>query len=389
MISAEDDDLSIKTAQGEVQIVSAAKQIDKVLWEKAFSACYLDARYYEVVEETLREWFDFRYAILKNERTGKTAVQPFFLVNQEITAGLPGPIRSLISRTPRWLSRRLTVKMVVVGCAAGEGRVDPLEPWVLESLDEALERYAHQTHAGIICFKDFPSHDREVFLTLIRRGYRRLASMPSTRMELGFSSFEEYMQTKMSRGIRSHLRRKFRDSNKLGPLTMEVVNDITPWVDELFSLYLQTHLRSEFRFEQLTKGYFSYLGQRLPERTRFFLWRKEGKLLAFALCMIHGGVLHYLNVGMEYPTALKLHLYYIVWRDMVSWAIDQKLKTIQMGQLNYEAKFRLGFQLAPLDLYVRHTSPVLNRIFAWALPFLEPARYDPALRKFSNADELS
>jgi hypothetical protein len=44
--------------------------------------------------------------------------------------------------------------------------------------------------------------------------------------------------------------------------------------------------------------------------------------------------------------------------------------------------------LAPLDLYVRHTSPVMNAIFRRIVKFLEPTRHDPVLRRFPNAHEL-
>jgi hypothetical protein len=388
MISDPDDGAPIKTSHGAVQIVGSAKQIDAALWKRTFSEDLLDSRFYELIEETLREQFDFRYAILRNDRRGETAVQPFFLVNHEISTGLPSRVRSILSRAPDWLLRRLKIKMLGVGCVAGEGQLALAEPWYLEALDEALGHYASRVNAKLIFFKDFPARDREAFAPLLRKGYRRVASMPSTKLDLGFDSFEDYLKTRLSRESRSQLRRKFRDSQKLGTLSLEVVNDATPYADDLFDLYLQTHLRSEFRFEQLTRDFFSQLGKRMPDHTRFFLWRKEGKLVAFALCMVHRGVLHYLNLGMDYPEALNLHLYDVVWRDLMSWALDQNLNGIKMGQLNYEAKFRLGFQLAPLDLYVRHTSVAFNPFFAFALTFLEPTRYAPALRKFPNAREL-
>jgi hypothetical protein len=45
-------------------------------------------------------------------------------------------------------------------------------------------------------------------------------------------------------------------------------------------------------------------------------------------------------------------------------------------------------ELEPLDLYVRAPNVLLNPIFKRVLPLLEPTRYDPVIRKFSNANEL-
>jgi hypothetical protein len=42
----------------------------------------------------------------------------------------------------------------------------------------------------------------------------------------------------------------------------------------------------------------------------------------------------------------------------------------------------------PLDLYVRHTSPVLNVLLGWLLPLIEPTRHDKTLRRFPNYSEM-
>lgn len=388
MILLPEDDASIKTSHGSVQIVRSAKQIGAALWNGTFAADCLDSRYYSIIEETLRDRFDFRYAILTHAPSGPTAAQPFFFTEQPITGGLPAWFQAIAAHAPHFLSRSLSIRMAVVGCAAGDSRLACAEPWALEAMEEALTFYARETRARLLLFKDFPAHDRKLFDLLARRGYTRIPSMPYAKLDLDFASFDEYLQTKVGRGFRRDLRHKLIESEKPGRLNLEVVADATPYLDEIYPLYLQTHNRSPFRFEKLTREYFSRLGRDMPERTRFFLWRQEGRLLAFALCLVHNGTLHYLNVGMDYPLALERHLYYLVWRDLLSWAIDAKLKTLETGPLNYEVKFRLGLRLVPRDLYVRHVSPALNPCFAVALRFLQPTRYDRSLRKFPNAKEL-
>jgi hypothetical protein len=58
------------------------------------------------------------------------------------------------------------------------------------------------------------------------------------------------------------------------------------------------------------------------------------------------------------------------------------------GGLNYDPKLHLRSELDPLDLYVRHTSRLLNLVLKGLLPFLEPTRYDRALPRFPNYKEL-
>ena len=48
----------------------------------------------------------------------------------------------------------------------------------------------------------------------------------------------------------------------------------------------------------------------------------------------------------------------------------------------------LRCDLAPLDLYVAHTSPIVNAFMKRLLPLLEPTRNDPVLHRFPNFREV-
>jgi predicted N-acyltransferase len=141
-------------------------------------------------------------------------------------------------------------------------------------------------------------------------------------------------------------------------------------------------------FEKLTKPFLSRVGRLMPDKVRFFLWHQEGRLVAFTLCMIEGDAIYAEYIGLDYSVALDLHLYHYAVRDMVSWAIVQGYKWLRSSGLNYDPKLHLRHVLDPTDLYVRHTSPIINAILTRILPWLEPTRYDPVLKKFPNYREL-
>jgi predicted N-acyltransferase len=130
------------------------------------------------------------------------------------------------------------------------------------------------------------------------------------------------------------------------------------------------------------------LGQKMPDRVRFFLWRFEGRIVAFSLCLVHDGAIYDEYIGLDYSVALDLHLYFSTIRDIVDWSLAQGLQWYYSTPLNYEPKLHLGFELEPLDLYVTHTSPLVNPLFRPISRFLQPTRYDPVLRRFPNAHEL-
>jgi hypothetical protein len=159
-------------------------------------------------------------------------------------------------------------------------------------------------------------------------------------------------------------------------------------VDEVYPLYLQTFNRSSLHFEKLTKEYFCALGQRMGDKNRFFVWRQNGKVVAFGSCLLQGDMIHAEYIGLDYTVALELHLYHYTFRDLISWGIANGYKRFHSSALNYDPKLHLQYRLDPIDLYVRHTSTVFNAVFRRILPWLEPTRYEKTLKQFANYDEL-
>jgi predicted N-acyltransferase len=330
-------------------------------------------------------------------------VQPFFLNDQDITEGLGAGLRAPLLGLRRWFPRFLKMRMLMVGSTGGEGSLgltipasDPAAIDALHATLEALLRYGRENGVAVITFKDFKKTWRD-FLTVpaAARGFVRMPSFPATVIPLHeYKSFDDFLARRLSKAMRKNLRRKFRaDEKSAAPprLRMEVRHEIADCVDELLPLYQQVFARSQFRFEELTREYFLGLGERQPDRARFFIWRlvDTGQAVAFSSCMVHDGTLYDNYLGLDYAHALDLHLYFVTIRDLISWGIAEGLHTYYSTPLNYEPKLHLRFDLAPLDLYVRHVNGFLNVFFRRIAPLLEPTRYDKFLRRFSNFAELN
>lgn len=380
----------IPVPNGTATIVTRAELQDSEEWRQAFHDQYKDHRYYELIEETLDNDFDFHYAVLEDSSGKVRAIQPLFFVRQNLVEGIPGKLRGVVDLVRRKFPRFLTMRVLMVGCAAGEGQLGVCadeEPWVASALHACLRTYARQNKASLIVLKDFSPRYRPTLENFSRNGYARVPSMPMTRLSLKHASFDDYLAT-LGYITRKSLRRKFRKTERAARIDMEVLTDIAPYIDDIYPLYLQVHERSPMKFENLTKDYFRSLSQRMPDRVRFFIWRSEGRTIAFSCCLVHGGKIYDECLGLDYAVALDLHLYFYTLRDVLTWAMEQGLDEYVSGPLNYDPKLHLGCVLMPLDLYVMHTTALLNPIFRQAVKFLEPTRHDPVLRRFSNAHEL-
>ena len=381
---------TIPFSSGIARVVSLAELQDCDAWKNVFATKSKDHRFYEIVEATIEPRFDYHYLILEDNAGLIRGVQPVFFVQQNLVEGIPA-LKYAVDALRRLFPRFLTMRLLMTGCAAGEGHLGACtledEAWVAEALASVLKTFARQRKAALIAFKDFAARYRAPLSSLLANGFTRVPSMPMTKLRLSYTDFENYLES-LSKATRKNLRRKFRKAAKAAPIELEVVSDITPFIEDIYPLYLQVHERSPMKFERLTKQYFCSLGRLIPDRTRFFLWRQQGKVIAFSLCMVHDGTIYDDYLGLDYAVAFDLHLYFYTLRDIITWALAQGLESYLSSPLNYDPKLHLGCVLFPLDLYVTHTAGWLNPIFCRAIKLLGPTRHDPVLHRFPNADQL-
>ena len=387
----------ISVNNGSVDLIPRAGLEQLPAWQEMFANCSKDHRYYDIVERTL-DGFEHHYLVFRDSEDVVRGIQPVFYVRQNLVEGMRGKFRDIVEAVRKKFPRFLTMRVLMVGCAAGEGQLGSRssadEDWVSQALHAVLHKVARQGKAPLIVLKDFSSRYRTALRKFSTNGYTRVPSMPMTRLSIAHASFDDYLST-IGYVSRKSLRRKLRKTERVAKIEMEALSDITPYLDEVYPLYLQVHERSTMKFERLTKDYFRELAEKMPDRVRYFIWRlaggagdNAGRIIAFSCCIVHDGKIYDECLGLDYNVALDLHLYFYTLRVIFVWGIKHGLTEYISGPLNYDPKLHLGCELMPLDLYVRHTAPFLNAVFGKILPYLEPTRSDPVLHQFPNADDM-
>ncbi len=379
-------------AHASVEVVSRLEAMQCRHWANAFGSEAKDRRYYELVEDTIHEEFDYRYFVVRNCDGEICAIQPFFVLDLDLLVGARprfGWLTGLIRRAWPGFMRTRTLMM---GCVAGEGHLDgkdgPVQSAGVHALASAIVKEARNLGARLIVLKEFPAKYRKTLECFVHSSFTRIPSLPNVMLNIDYSSFDEYMMRALSGGTRRKLRLKLKPSERAAPIEMTVVDDITPLIEDVYPLYLQVYNRSDLHFEKLSKEYFCSLGRRMADKARFFVWRQNEKIVAFGSCLLQGDTVHGEYLGLDYDVALELHLYHYTFRDLISWGIAGGYKWFHSSALNYDPKFHLRYRLDPIDLYVRHTSPLLNVFFSRLVLWLEPTRYNETLKKFVNYDEL-
>lgn len=376
---------------GRVDVVSRKELLGCARWKNAFSPQHKDRRYYEIIEDTIHPEFEYLYFVL-NDRCGEArAIQPFFILDLDILAGLRARFGTLIDAVRRRWPRFMVVRTMMVGCTAGEGHIDgddePTRGAIGRVLARSIVQHARSRRARLIVLKEFPRRYRAALTPFVETGFTRIPSMPQTQLDIAFDSFEDYLRRALKSDTRRKLLKKFEIAER-APIEMSVVADIAPFIDDIYDLYGQVYERSTLRFEHLTREYFCRLSASMADKSRFFVWRCDKAIVAFCNCMVHRDTLFVEYLGLDYSFALRLHLYHYIFRDLVRWAIANRYTLVQNGSLNYDPKLHFRHRLDPLDLYVKHTSGIVNAALRWALPWLEPTRYDRTLQKFANYSEL-
>jgi len=361
------------------------------LWQNAFAKARKDRRYYDIVEDTMHPEITHRYLMITDQH-GHGSVQPFFITSIDMAEGLQGQPKSWIERVRSYFPGFLKTRVLMVGCVAGEGVLDGDGAWQRQCVPvfkQALVDEAYKLGAGLIVFKEFRSTHRSTLDALQADGFARVPSMPMTRLHLNFASFDEYMSKVLSSSTRKNLRRKFKAIDaSANPLQLTVSNNIAAEVDELYPLYLQIYERSGMHFEKLTKEFLVKLGETMPDRVRYFVWRQNGKPVAFSVTTIDGETICDEYIGIDYASEVASSLYHYTFRDIVTWAIENGLKTYASTGLSYDPKLHLKQELVPLDLYVRHRSPIVNFFMKYVVRFLDPTRQDKTLPEFANYADL-
>lgn len=375
---------------GSAKVFARSADIDPQLWQITFGAEPKNFDYYRLIEETIPTGFTFRYLVLFDLSERPIALQPLIIVDQDLAAAINGRlgrvIGSIRARAPRFLYSR----MLMAGCLVGEGKlglcpeVDPA--FAGQLLTEALRQFARSEAISLIALKDFSSRLRQNLQPLAGAGYTRLDGFPSLHLDLDFSSVEEYLRHRLTRVTRKNFKRKLKKTaSATPPIELEVRNDCSEVIDEIYPLYLNVAERSEVMFEVFTKVYFLEAGRRMPGRVRYFIWRQNGKAIAFSFCTVWNNTIYDNDIGLDYSVAHDLNLYHLTFRDILEWALKNDLRFYETAPFNYEVKLHLRLQPVPLDLYIRHQSPLVNLILRSIAPWFAPARSDPALRKYFRA----
>jgi predicted N-acyltransferase len=364
------------------EIITDITQISSEAWSRVYPEVLESHSFFKTLQESGLEQFEWHY-ILIYDAGELVGIAPCFLMHYPLDTTVQGPIKSVLLKIKKKFPHSMELRTLVCGLPMNQGRIgaakDPKA--VVLAICEAMESFAASRKISVLGFKDFGLRECELLDALQAEGYYKFENMSSTEMAVPFRSFDEYVKT-LNRASRDGLKRKLKKIDQAAPLPMEIRERLSgDELDQVHALYTQTLLRhGEMSFEIMTKDFFQRISDNMPAQTRYFLWRLDGRIVAFAFCLVSAERMIDYYLGFDYALAHDLHLYFIRFRDLMTWCILHKIPVYEMGNTGYEAKRRLGFKYTRLFVYAKHRNKAVNPLFHLLCRCLRPENFDTTFK---------
>jgi predicted N-acyltransferase len=371
------------------KVLRRIEEISPQEWNAIFPDVLEGYNFFKTLDESNLDQFSFYYILVYDRKTlvGATSC---FIVNYSFDTSINGPMRHISNSIKKVFPNIFSIRALACGVPMGPGRLGLSgdADRIVKAMLRQMERIARKEKISILAFKDFDSYHTKFLDPLVKEGFTRMDSLPSTEMEIDFKDFEEYMKT-LSGATRYDLRRKFKKVDRSVKIDMEIFDSVDGKIlEEIYGLYLQVLNAHEQSFEVTPKEFFRNIGKNMIGQTKFFTWRIEGKMVAFVFCMVSKDFLIDYYLGLDYEYAHKYHLYFIKFRDVMNWCFKNGIKKYEKGTSGYDPKKRLGFDLTPLHIYAMHRNRFIRPVFKRAIQLLKFENFDPVLKEFKyKSDE--
>lgn len=268
--------------------------------------------------------------------------------------GLPG-----FGRWSRWLR----IQTAFIGTTVTEYAPLPLRDVSPQSLAQAVrEGPGRQFRLSII--KDIPQQspllddvDNAYAQALAdaceTQGFVMVEGQALAYVPIDFASLDDYLG-RLSSGRRRDLRRKLRSRAGLDVRCVHtgVAFADDARVDAYVRLYQAVYAQSEVHFDCLSRDFLAALLRDGDSRGVVFEYRRAGsdELLGWNLCYVHDGRLVDKYIGLDYPAARDMNLYFVSWMENLQYALAHGLTHYVAGWTDPEVKRSLGAQFT----FTRH-----------------------------------
>jgi hypothetical protein len=320
------------------------------------------------------------------------AAAPLFRTRYRIDTPLQGRLRQvsdwIYERWPRLLS------FLVVGigspmsdnCALGfaSGLSEGDCALIFNGLLEHLGHLARSGKSALIAVKSLDRSAEVLSEPLRRNGYKCVTSVPLAMLDLPYRSLDDYLDS-LPRKTGSYLRRKLRSAKDVRIEYRSSIAGLEAEIAELFANTLKQSRVDYGEFEKLDPDYFPTVVHGMGDKAQLMLCWQGDELLSFQLFLVGRDRVLAKQIGMKYPQARDLNLYFVNWLKLIEFAIEHRIPSVEMGATTYATKLLFGGYLERRWLHFRFRGALPNRVLDPVAPLFDFEKNDPELEKLDPA----
>lgn len=389
MVCGGADDMTFRA-----EVHATIAEIPEPAWDGLLPGEAESWAYYRAAEATPPEGFALG-AISVRAGQDIVAVAPMFRVAYRIDTPLQGALRRagqwVFEHAPRLVS--LPVAGVgspfsdncTIGFAAGLDAAERKQAFAV--MLEAVESLAAADKSALIAVKSIDGQCEGLAGAFTEHRFARVTSVPLVMLDLPFTSFDDYLASLPAK-TRGYFKRKLRARSKV---RMEYRTSLAGIEDQVYDLFQSTlkHSKVDYgEFEQVPASYFSRVLEAMGEGIQCQLWWLGSELVGFQFSLVGRDRIVTKHIGMKYPQAKDLNLYFLNWLSMIEFAIARGIPRIEMGATTYATKLLFGGYLSQRWLYFRFRGDVANFVFQPLAPLFDFERHDPELKALRSRTDM-
>lgn len=192
----------------------------------------------------------------------------------------------------------------------------------------------------------------------VRQGFIEVQGQALAYVPIDFADQEEYL-ARLSSSRRKNLRRKLKRKDSLDIEILPLGDDLffdPAFLDTAYAMYLAVFEQSEIHFDLLSQEFFTALLQSRSIEGVVFIYRHEGVMAGYNICLVHNSLLIDKYIGFTYPLSRDLNLYFISWMVNLAYAKERGCSAYIAGWTDPEVKASLGAKFT----FTRHLVWVRN-----------------------------
>jgi predicted N-acyltransferase len=231
---------------------------------------------------------------------------------------------------------------------------------ILPSIINSMIGIGKEKKARFLIMRDFYEKDI-VALNVFFKNQNFIFSNNLSDVDLinQWDSFEDYIKK-----IRFKYRRYYKICNSAlvdGNITIEITDDFKDHVPRILELYFNFYNHAkDYRREILTADFFYNTSKYLKDKVKVLLLKKDNIIIGFGYFILDDYTIRLLYGGMDYDTKDKYKTYFNIYYQLLKFAMNNKIKKIELGLTSYDFKIWLGGQIVPLYVYLHHLNPFIN-----------------------------